>query len=292
MRFSCPKSCKDSEISQARSKIVKHGSYYRTSDGQWIQRYRCMSCKVNFSAATFSVCFRQKKRQKNQMLRRLFSRAVSQRGAAKILNIDRKTSVRKFRFLAARSEISFNQNNQARPKAEEIEFDDMETYEHTKCKPLSITIAVESKTRRILGFEVSTMKAKGLLTHKARKYCPRQDTRTKGRRRLFAKIHPLIREGCTIKSDQNPHYERDIRKYFPKSLYKQYKGQRGSSTGQGELKKIKFDPLFSLNHTCAMLRANVSRLFRKTWCTTKRPDQLRAHLMIYAEYHNSQLTQN
>jgi sugar phosphate permease len=74
-------------------------------------------------------------------------------------------------------------------------------------------------------------------------------------------------------------------------LFTMSQGQRGSSTGQGELKKIKFDPLFSLNHTCAMLRANVSRLFRKTWCTTKRPDQLRAHLMIYAEYHNSQLSQ-
>jgi hypothetical protein len=34
--------------------------------------------------------------------------------------------------------------------------------------------------------------------------------------------------------------------------------------GNGELKKIGFDPLFSFNHTAAMLRDSVSRLVRQT----------------------------
>ncbi len=289
MRFSCPGSCKDSECKSPRAKVVRYGSYFRTSDGQWIQRYRCLNCKTNFSSATFNPCYRQRKRQKNEILRRLFSRAVSQRGAAKIVNINRKTAVRKFRFLAARAELSFQKNQRLWPRSIEIEFDDMETFEHTKCKPLSITLAVESHTRRILGFEVSTMKAKGLLTEKAKKYGYRRDTRSRARRRLFENLQTLVREDCLIKSDQNPHYEKDVTKFFPKSPYKQFKGQRGAITGQGELKKIKFDPLFSLNHTCAMLRANVSRLLRKTWCMTKSPNELRAHLMIYCDYHNSQL---
>ena len=55
-------------------------------------------------------------------------------------------------------------------------------------------------------------------------------------------------------------------------------------------KKVKFDPLFSLNHTFAMLRANVNRLFRKTWCTTKKPQRLADHLALYALYHNEVLT--
>ncbi len=292
MRLSCPRSCKDSECKSPRANIVRHGSYFRTSDGQWIQRYRCLNCKKNFSSATFNSCYRQRKRQKNEILRRLFSRAVSQRGAAKIVNINRKTAVRKFRFLAVRAELSFQQNQSLWPNAKEIEFDDMETFEHTKCKPLSITLAVESHTRRILGFEVSTMKAKGLLTEKAKKYGYRRDTRSRARRRLFESIQKLVREDCLIKSDQNPHYEKDVKRFFPKNPYKQFKGQRGAITGQGELKKIKFDPLFSLNHTCAMLRANVSRLLRKTWCMTKNPNELRAHLMIYCDYHNSQLKRN
>ena len=60
-------------------------------------------------------------------------------------------------------------------------------------------------------------------------------------------------------------------------------------TGQGELKKVVYDPIFSLNHTCAMLRANINRLVRKTWCTTKKPERLAMHITLYALYHNLNL---
>ena len=55
------------------------------------------------------------------------------------------------------------------------------------------------------------------------------------------------------------------------------------------LKKIRFDPLFSLNHTCAMLRANLNRLFRRTWCTTKKPERLALHIAMYVVFHNETL---
>lgn len=47
-----------------------------------------------------------------------------------------------------------------------------------------------------------------------------------------------------------------------------------------------FDPIFSINHSLASLRANINRLIRQTWCTTKRPDRLAAHLHLYVSYHN------
>ena len=92
-----------------------------------------------------------------------------------------------------------------------------------------------------------------------------------------------------VKSDQNPHYPKDLKKAFPHATHETHKGQRGSIVGQGELKKIRFDPLFSLNHTCAMTRANMNRLFRRTWCTTKIPERLVDHFAIYAVYHNLSL---
>ncbi|HXH76731.1 MAG TPA: hypothetical protein VNJ08_17305, partial [Bacteriovoracaceae bacterium] len=55
---------------------------------------------------------------------------------------------------------------------------------------------------------------------------------------------------------------------------------------QGELKKVRFDPLFMVNHTCALLRANVNRLIRKTWCTTKDPARLKDHLDVFVYYYN------
>ena len=288
-----PKQCPNCERNglhqNSCSKIIHFGSYYRTSDSKRIRRFRCLLCKKSFSNATFDPCFRQKKRHMNELLRRLLASCVSQRGAAKVLVLNRKTVVRKFIFLGAKAEFHLNVRNASLPKAQCIEFDDLETFEHTKLKPLSVTLAVESQTRRILGFSVSQMSAKGHLSKLAKKYGERVDNRSIGRTELFTKIQQFVEPEATIKSDMNPHYENDVRKFFPQGKYNQYKGRRGSTTGQGELKKTKFDPLFSLNHTCAKMRANINRLIRKTWCTTKKPERLYLHLAIFADFHNEEL---
>jgi hypothetical protein len=171
-----------------------------------------------------------------------------------------------------------------------IQFDDMETFEHTKCKPISVILAVEKKTRWIVGFKVARMPAKGLLAKRAfKKYGPRRDERSQMRKILFKDLQPIIADQAIIESDSNPHYKDDVKEFFPNAHHLTYLGKRGAITGQGELKKTKFDPLFSLNHTCAMYRANVSRLIRKTWCTTKKLERLADHLAIYAWYHNKHL---
>ena len=64
---------------------------------------------------------------------------------------------------------------------------------------------------------------------------------------------------------------------------------RGSLTAQGELKRTGYDPLFNINHTLAMVRDNIKRLARKTWCTTKRADALDDVIAIYIHFHNTTL---
>ncbi len=279
--------CKENP--EKRSKLVRFGYYYRSSDSKRIQRYRCLDCRQTVSSACFNACYRQKKRHKNELLRQLLASGVSQRRAARILLLHRTTVVRKFLLLALESEFHFMRGNYLKPKAQVIEFDDLETFEHTKCKPISVTLAVESKTRRILGVEVASMAAKGLLVAKAKKYGYRADERPAGRARLFERLQDFVAKGAEVKSDSNPFYVRDVEKYFPSSQHKRYLGKRGSLGGQGELKKVRFDPLFSLNHTCAKMRADINRLFRKTWCTTKKQERLYAHLILYANYHNQNL---
>ena len=203
------------------------------------------------------------------------------------LAVDRKTVIRKFEFLGLHSTHFSDEANKTYPKAEEMQFDDMETFEHSKCKPLSITLAVVGKQRRILGFEVSQMPAKGMLAKISRKkYGRRSDERPEGRRRLFTKVKDLISDNCIIKSDMNPHYTKDVERHFPGHVHKAFKGRRGCVVGQGELKRGGFDPLFTLNHNCAMLRENLNRLRRKTWSTTKKPERLRLHLAIFTLYYN------
>jgi hypothetical protein len=207
--------------------------------------------------------------------------------------VNRKTVVRKFRLeaLRARYEHALWLRELSQRPLSALQFDDLETSEHTKCKPLSVTLAVEPRHRKILGFQVSSMPAKGHLSQVAlRKYGPRRDGRAQGWDTLFEKLKPVVSQTAEISSDQNPHYPKWVRKHFPSAKLHTFPGKRGCIAGQGELKKIGFDPLFSLNHTCAMLRANINRLLRRTWCTTKTQAALMDHLWIYTRYHNQVLT--
>jgi transposase-like protein len=292
MEVRCPYCLGEKKVSGFNIKVVRFGRFLRTSDKKVIQRFRCLFCKKSFSEATLDLCFKQHKRTLNKMVAILLVSGVSQRRMCLILKTNRKTVARKLSFLGPHAKEYLQDLNLLEPKCKTIEFDDLETAEHTKLKPLSVSLAVESQSRRILGFMVSQMPAKG---HTAalsiKKYGRRKDQRPQARRRLFKEIAPLLEDNCLIKSDENPHYPGDILTFFPKAIHQKHLGQRGCVVGQGELKKIGFDPLFSLNHTCAMLRANINRLFRKTWCITKKPENLAHHIALYAVFHNLVLIQ-
>ena len=285
MSQKCPKCRADRNVS------VRFGHFIRKSDKRRIQRLKCQSCSHVYSKATFQECYRQRKREINPRVVELLCSGVSQRRSARILRVNRKTVVRKFLFMALKAKISNFKKYLSLKDVDHVQFDDLETSEHTKCKPLSVTLAVEKKSRRILAFKVTMMPAKGHLAKKAlKKYGPRGDFRSIGRYFVFQKLSPKLSPKALIESDENPHYKDDIRDFLPQGIvHKTYLGQRGSIVGQGELKKIRFDPLFSLNHTCAMLRANINRLFRKTWCTTKLAQRLSHHIELYTYYHNEVL---
>lgn len=290
MKLKCPYCQLQRDPKNASRTIRRWGSYFRRSDGQRLTRFWCFRCGKSFSASTKSPLFSQKKRHLNKRVIDLLTAGVSQREAARVLGLNPKTVVRKFRLGMREAKAKLQAWNRKFPLCEEVEFDDLETFEHTKCKPLSVTLMVEYKTRRILGFEVSQMPAKGRIAHLARKkYGKRPDHRPSARRRLFSEMKELVSEKALIRSDSNPHYVQDVRRFFPKARHETVLGGRAAVVGQGELKKLKWDPIFSLNHTCAMLRAHINRLFRKTWCTTKKPDQLAGHIALYALLHNRRL---
>ena len=289
MIYTCPHCLKSKDASECRT-YVRTGFFVRKADRKRIQRFKCLNCLKTFSRASFDVCFRQQKRHFNQTIFELFASNHSQRRMAYTLRLNRKTIRRKFIFLGLLAKQQLVVFNQRFAKSEIIEFDDLETFEHTKCKPLSVTVAVEEKTRRILGFSVSRMPAKGRLAKiSVKKYGPRIDERSFGREKLFSELKNLVIDSAIIKSDQNPHYPKDVARFFPNAKHVTTKGGRGCIVGQGELKRLGFDPLFSLNHTFAKLRADVNRLARKTWSTTKLPKRLELHLAIASLYHNQQL---
>jgi transposase-like protein len=284
MKRTCPnKNC------AAPKNIIRDGLFRRKDDSKIIQRFRCKSCGKKFSAATFSECYRQKKRRINQSLLKLFSSNVSIRRSALFLGVNKKTIERRLLFLAQRCE-RLNHLNRVRLRGRvfNVQIDDLITKENSKLKPLSISVAVDEDRRLILGAEVSKIPAFGHLSKLSlKKYGPRPDEHHQGLKNLFTLLAPVVNEEALFKSDEHQRYPTFISRYFPKGKHLTFKSERGCVAGQGELKKVQFDPLFAINHTCATLRANVNRLIRKTWCTTKDPLRLKAHLEVFIYFYNS-----
>lgn len=285
------------------SRIRKRGIFSRGEDGRRILRFDCRTCRRSFSTAIRSRCYRQKKRRINGEIFRLLASGVSQRRIARLLKIDRKTVARKLVFLGAQAQRErFRMLDEMRRRAEsadgsregacsELQFDELVTFERSKCLPLSVPLIVVPKSRKILGFGVARIPARGPLAEiSRRKYGYRRDERREVALRLWSEVKGSVSPRVCVTTDQDPRYPGWIRKHLPQSSHVAIRSRRGCVTGQGELKKIGFDPLFDLNHTCAMLRANINRLFRRTWCTTKRRQRLAAHLEIYALFHNRVLT--
>jgi transposase-like protein len=291
----CPTALNPSAGSPACGRFVRNGGYWRADDSRWIDRWLCRDCRRSFSSARKSDCFGQKKRRINPQVEKLYYSGVSLNRIALLLGLDRKTVVRKFLFLAAQAKKERLQSLKALAQQKEkigaLHFDELESFERSKCLPLSIPLAVVPGCRKILAFRVGRMPAKGPLAALSRmKYGPRPDERASLADSLFAEIGPLLDPKVQITTDQNPKYPGWIKKRLPQARHKKVKGRRGCGVGQGELKKIGFDPLFDLNHTAAMLRANINRLFRRTWCTTKRMERLEAHIELYVRFHNRVLT--
>lgn len=287
MIYHCPNSlC----VSSTKNQLVKKdGFYFRRDDSRRIQRFACKVCGKKFSRATFSLERNQKKRRINYKIFRYMSSPNSMRRAAIEFKVTFTTIQRKIKYLSKKSNTMQKRYLKSLEinKVKNIQFDDMITIEHSKMKPLSISIAVDKKTRKILGARVSRISASGLLAKKSReKYGYRKSTHKEELHNLFRSISKSIANNALFESDEHSLYPYFVRRYFPEAEHRTYKSIRSSNSGQGELKRTVYDPLQRINHTLAMLRENINRLLRKTWCTTKRPDMLQAHLDLFINYHN------
>src|SRR5437868_7677647 len=275
-----------------RSKhFKKRGFFYRRITHSYHQRHHCLDCNKSFSCRTDSSTYKQKRPDVNQAIFTSLTSGVTLRRTAKNLHLSYSTVYRKFLWLSERA-TEFHKNQKF--VCHEIQFDETESLEHTKLKPLSVAIAV-SGSYQILGVKVGSIPAKGLLAEISyKKYGPRVNESTVKVRELLLELKSrLLKEPEILKSDLKPGYKPLVTEIFPGLCYEQYLS-RGNKEKRRELKYTKqekkiFDPLFALNQRCAKLRDHVKRMTRRSWCTTKRKDHLEKHLMLYIASNNNYL---
>ena len=269
----------------------RFGSYKRKVDGVKVQRYQCIQCKKTFSDQSCALTFRWRKLAFNQLIFDLLSEGNSLNGIARILETKYETVVRRLvRYADFGRKFVSQMIRQKSFQVSYCQFDELESFEHTKCKPLTVGIAVEAGSRLILASSVGKIAAKGHLAEISRKkYGPRPCERKRVLNEMAAELQNCCDEKTEFITDQSKHYPRIMREYFPRSKHTAVKGRRGCVVGQGELKAIGFDPIFSLNHTYAMLRDRIKRLTRRTWTTTKVIARLKDCIDVYAWYHNQRI---
>jgi len=275
----CPY-CKSSE------KIQKRGFFIRGSDKKKIQKYYCQSCSKHFSEQTLSYDYRLRKRYINQRTFRFLCKGMSQRATALLVGVKQKAIALRIKRFAHVARV-FLCKTREQEDLKEIFFDEMETFEHTKCKPVTIPLAINPANRKILAICAGSIPAKGLLVDIAmKKYGPRACQRKQKIAEMLYVIQKCTKNRIQFTSDESPFYPKLIKELFPNSSHQTHKGRRGCVVGQGELKSGGHDPLFALNHTCAMIRDNIKRMARRTWCTTKKIPMLENMLYVYAMFHN------
>ena len=269
------------------SSYKRHGTFYRHEDARRVPRFYCKGCLKTFSRAGYSLFYRHQYRHYTEVIRALFANGCTIRGIGRILRIDKDTVARRLVLLAEEARYREGLRAAAAPRAGTVQFDDLITFEHSKLKPLSVTVMCDADRWRILGCSVAQIPASGLLAAKARKkYGPRPDKSIKARNDLIKRTAQNITAKATIVTDQHRDYPGIIRRHLPEAQHIAHKSLKSAVVGQGELKKSGKDPLFCINHQLAMLRANISRLFRRSWNTTKRTDRLEDHLCVFIDDYN------
>ena len=269
--------------------VIKKGYFQRkNTSSEKRQRFLCKSCKSTFSQTSGSLDEGQKRPDLHHPIFMLLISGVSQRRAAKLCSTTQITVARKLVRMAKFSQVAHAARLAGMKKSVKTAvFDEMEAFEHSKCKPVAIAVAVEEGSRIILSATAASMPAKGRLAAISRsRYGKRIDHRKHALAKALTTISCVASADLVVKSDQCPRYPKLVRKHLPGAEHKTFKGRRGCVVGQGELKAGGWDPLFSLNHTCAMVRDNVKCLSRRTWCTTKRVDRLQCRLDLYVGAHN------
>ena len=212
---------------------------------------------------------------------------VSLRRCALNLNVSYGTVYRRFLWLSEIAKTQHTEFLQNYQTTTAIYFDEMETLEHTKLKPLSIPLIVDGD-QRILNIGACTIPAKGHLAEiSMKKYGKRADNSKKLLQELFAELSPSLIP-ILIRSDGKPMYKGLVSERFPTSVHEIHvrKEEKKKEALFENKEKKKFDPMFALNQRCAKLRSDIKRLVRRSWCTTKKVDNLTRHLILYACYNN------
>lgn len=257
--------------------LAKRGKYKIKATGKIVQRYLCKHCGASFSNRN-TAPDRGQRRDINKALFGFVCSGITIRRAALLLEVSVNTVRERMAWLADRAREAHSRAlADGSMLTEYAQFDEMETFLHSKAKPLTIAIVVRAKTGQILSIKVGRIPTKGKLAKKGKAMGWTVNDGPLARANALREAAQSIHPGATIACDGFPTYPAEIRANVGKGVT--VNAQPFDPNGG-------FDPMFRLNHVCAKIRADVACMARETWTTTKRVDALQDRMDIYVAWNN------
>ena len=267
---------------------VRRGVYRPRCRNHPVQRFLCRACGRSFSRQTFRADFRHKKPHLNAPFLRLMVSCVAMRQAARFLQVARRTIEHRFRWLA-RHAANFQSNHLPDATlAGPFQLDELESFESNRFQPVTVPVLIDRTTFFLVATAVGPLRRKGRLTSSQRQRRALHEAR-QGRRpthsrravgRVLRRLLPLTPPGAPVvlESDRKPLYGQMGRALFGS----RFRWRPHPASGRRD----RSNPLFPINHTNAWLRHFLSRLRRRSWCISKRRENLQSHLVVAALWVN------
>jgi len=287
----CPHaSCSEHEPTGS-FRFQHRGSYRRSCDGMRVPRFSCCTCERRFSRQTFRFNYRWWRPHVHHDLFRLFVSKVTMRQAARITGLSRDTIARRMRALGVQCH-AYHRAQLARGSglAGTFLMDEMETFETDRLvRPVTVPVLIQAHTLFVIHTETAPLPPRGRLDayrqlrklRDERRFGPRKS----GSRQAVRSTLERLRE--TLARTEVLNLITDRKSSYRKLVWTLFANRFGSHVQESsQRRRDRSNPLFSINHTLAMLRDGVSRLVRRSWGASKLRERLDDHLWIWVGYRN------
>ncbi len=290
----CPYSPCPSRLGRGRFTCHRKGSFFRKTDGRWVQRFLCHSCGRRFSTQSFRLDYRLHRPQITAMIFELLVSKTTLRQISRVIGCCRATVEHRLRLLAGHARSFHGQRlEEARARGGLVgtfQLDELETFEaDRRLMPVTVPVLIERRSYFLLHVDTAPMAARGRLSPAKRR---QKEALEKGRgkrrsgsrqavERTLLVLRDLLPPGdlLNIQTDRKSSYRTLVQQLFERRLGCHV---RESSRRPRDYRNV----LFPINHTLAMMRDGVSRLVRRSWAASKIRERLEMHLWVWVVYRN------
>jgi hypothetical protein len=229
------------------------------------------------------------KQKRSDLNKELFSRYTSRESLnniAKEMGIPKLTATRKLDRLAS---LCFSYHTKVIEmgllKTDHVQFDEMETYDHTKLAPLTMPMAVDVATGYIIDIRFGAIKAHGpkisdlAKAHPNPKYSLRTNTSLIASEIVLRTVKQCLYDDLEVRiyTDKKRAYRTGIKNVFAGCTLK----HRPVKARYIKIVNEVSHPRMALfNSRATWLRNNCGRLSRDTWATTKSLIQIQRHMYL------------